>query len=75
MAALVRRYVKDTEDFHRKFTLPYEDRTKHASTKWPGGYRWFRSPNVIPIEHWRLKGQKRPPIGLSAKVLLFSRQR
>jgi hypothetical protein len=20
-----------------------------------GGYRWFRSPNIIPIEQWRRK--------------------
>jgi hypothetical protein len=54
MAVLLRRYAKATEDFHRKFTLPYEDRIKGAATKkWPGGYRWFRSPNVKPIEHYR----------------------
>jgi len=53
MAALIRRYTKGLEDFHRKFTLSYEDWIKHASTKWPGGYRWFRSPNVTPIEHYR----------------------
>ena len=36
--------------FWRKLILPQEDR----STPWEGkGYRWFRSPNVIPIEQWR----------------------
>lgn len=54
MAALVRRYAKNTEDFHRKFTLAYEDWIKRrALTKWPGGYRWFRSPNITPIEHYQ----------------------
>lgn len=54
MAVLLRRYAKTTEDFHRKFTLPYEDRIKgDATKKWPGGYRWFRSPNITPIEHYR----------------------
>ena len=53
MAALVRRYDKNTEEFHRKFTLPHEDWIKHALTKWPGGYRWFRSSNVTPIEHYQ----------------------
>jgi hypothetical protein len=30
--------------------LPEEDRD---SVEWKGGYRWFRSANVVPIEHWR----------------------
>jgi hypothetical protein len=53
MAALVRRYTKETEDFHRKFTLPREDWIRRVSTKWSGGYRWFRSPNITPIEYYR----------------------
>jgi hypothetical protein len=20
---------------------------------WTGGYRWFRSPNIVPLEQWR----------------------
>ena len=51
MTALVRRYAKHTEDFHRKFTLPQEDRHKFTSAPWSGGYRWFRSPNITPLEH------------------------
>jgi hypothetical protein len=40
----------DEDAFWRKLVLPQEDR----STPWEGkGYRWFRSPNVIPIEQWR----------------------
>jgi hypothetical protein len=53
MAALVRRYAKHTEDFHRELTLPQEDRHKVTSAPWSGGYRWFRSPNVTPIEYYR----------------------
>jgi len=46
--------VKPKEDradaFWRRFTLPQEDR----DWPWDGiGYRWFRSPNVIPLEQWR----------------------
>jgi hypothetical protein len=39
MSALVRRYAKGTEDFHRKFTLPQEDRHKFTSAPWLGGSR------------------------------------
>ena len=62
MAALVRRYTKNVEDFHRKLILPVEDKP----TAWSGGYRYFRSPNVIPIEHYRLNGQRSPYSGFTA---------
>jgi hypothetical protein len=47
--------VRD-EAFWRKLVLPQEER----STPWEGkGYRWFRSPNVIPMEQWRRRdGEK-----------------
>ena len=42
--------VWDEGAFWRKLILPQEDKR----TSWEGkGYRWFRSPNVIPIEQWR----------------------
>ena len=28
---------------------------EHTPLPWTGGFRWFRSPNVIPIEQWRTK--------------------
>jgi hypothetical protein len=41
--------ARDEYTFWRKLILPEEDR----KTPWEGkGYRWFRSPNVIPIEQW-----------------------
>jgi hypothetical protein len=40
----------DEGAFWRKLILPQEDR----ETPWEGkGYRWFRSPNIVPIEQWR----------------------
>jgi hypothetical protein len=42
----------------RRLVLPEEDRMCLVSTPWRGGYRWFRSPNVIPIERWRSKRKK-----------------
>jgi hypothetical protein len=45
----------DEDAFWRKLILPQEDR----ETLWEGkGYRWFRSPNVIPIEQWRRRDEE-----------------
>ena len=43
----------EDEGFLRKVIFQEEDRHLYTSTPWRGGYRWFRSPNVIPIEQWR----------------------
>ena len=51
--------VWDEHAFWRKLVLPQEDR----KTPWEGkGYRWFRSPNVIPLEQWRQhkRGEEEP---------------
>jgi hypothetical protein len=53
MAVLIRRYTKETEEFHRQFTWSQEDRRKRTNQPWPGGYRWFKSPNITPIEYYR----------------------
>jgi hypothetical protein len=47
--------IQDAEHaFWRKLILPEEDRRRLMAVDWDGkGYRWFRSPNVIPIEQWR----------------------
>ena len=45
--------------FWRKLILPEEER----DLLWDGkGYRWFRSPNVVPIEQWR-RERTRPENG------------
>ena len=36
--------------FARQLTIPEEDRAKYTSVKWEGGFRWFRSPNVVCLE-------------------------
>jgi len=43
----------DEHSFARSVTLPEEDRAKYTSVGWEGGYRWFRSPNVICLEKAR----------------------
>ena len=38
------------EAFWQRLLLPQEDR----DWPWDGiGYRWFRSPNVVALEHYR----------------------
>jgi hypothetical protein len=39
--------------FARRLTLPEEDRAQYTSARWEGGYRWFRSPNVVCLEKYR----------------------
>jgi hypothetical protein len=40
--------------FARQITMPVEDWARYMPTvKWEGGYRWFRSPNVICLEKYR----------------------
>jgi hypothetical protein len=44
----------DTDDEMRLLTRCEEDRRRlHPGVPWNGGYRWFRSPNVIPLERYR----------------------
>ena len=43
----------DDEAFLRQFVFPEEDRHLFTTAPWRGGFRWFRSPNVVPIEFGR----------------------
>jgi hypothetical protein len=49
---LVRKHLAEDEAFLRSIIFPEEDRYRYCSRPYGGGYRWFRDPNVIPIEHW-----------------------
>jgi hypothetical protein len=46
---------EDDETFMRRITFAEEDRHRFTSTPWRGGFRWFRSENVVPMERWRRK--------------------
>jgi hypothetical protein len=46
------------EAFLREWTIPEEDRAKYTSQPWTGEYRWFRSPNVVCLEHYRPRKEK-----------------
>jgi hypothetical protein len=57
-----KRYSEKEEAFWRKMILPEEDR----AFEWRGGYRWFRSANVVPIELWRRVEMEEPEAVCSA---------
>jgi len=46
-------YVEEDECFLRRFVIPEEDRARLATAPWNGGFRWFRSQNVPPLEKYR----------------------
>jgi hypothetical protein len=50
--SLVRRYTAADQEFWRRFLFCEEDRARFTSERWKGGYRWFRSANVLPIEQY-----------------------
>jgi hypothetical protein len=50
---VVRRYNSKDEAFLRQIVIPEEDRHLFTAARWSGGFRWFRSPNVVPFEYWR----------------------
>jgi hypothetical protein len=58
--------MEDAEDeaFLRRLVLPEEDRRRlyPATRPWTGGYRWFRSENVIPIEQARRRLREQTPV-------------
>jgi hypothetical protein len=49
-----KRYSEKDEAFWRKLVWPEEDRRSLTSAEWKGGYRWFRSENVVCLEHYRV---------------------
>jgi hypothetical protein len=54
---------QDAEDeaFLRQIIFPEEDRHLFTTASWRGGFRWFRSPNIIPIEQWRRRHKINQP--------------
>jgi hypothetical protein len=45
---------EDDEAFMHSLTRCEEDRRRlYPGVAWDGGYRWFRSPNVIPLERFK----------------------
>jgi hypothetical protein len=50
---ITKRYSAQDESFLRGVVFPEEDRHLFTTTPWHGGFRWFRSANVTPIESWQ----------------------
>jgi hypothetical protein len=45
---------EDDDIFLRRLIMCEEDRRRlFPASTWTGGYRWFRSVNVVPIERYR----------------------
>jgi len=53
-------WEEEGDQFWQQLTVPEEDRHLHTSALWDGGYRWFRSPNIICLEKYR--GRRPQPI-------------
>jgi hypothetical protein len=54
MSTLPNRVEEDDEEFLRKLILREEDRRRRYRTMgWVGGYRWFRSENVVDLDRYR----------------------
>jgi hypothetical protein len=51
---------EDDDALMRSLTRCEEDRRRlYPGVAWNGGYRWFRSPNVVPLERFKLLRVKR----------------
>jgi hypothetical protein len=50
---MMKRYTEEEEESLRRYFPSEEDRALLTREKWAGGYRWFRSANVVAIEHYR----------------------
>jgi hypothetical protein len=55
-----KRFSAKDEAFWRKRALPEEDHV-HLGIAWKRGYRWFRSENVVCLEHYRMMATKPTP--------------
>jgi hypothetical protein len=62
MSAAVPYTDDEAEAFLRSITPPEEERRQYTSAPWGGGFRWFRSPNVIPIEQYRRRPESEPDV-------------
>ena len=46
--------AEEDEAFLRQLVLPQEERQRrYPGSVWAGGYRWFRSPNVLCLEKYQ----------------------
>ena len=49
-----------SEEFMRMIHWPEEDRPHFTRRPYTGGYRWFRSPNIVCLEQARATRKTEP---------------
>jgi hypothetical protein len=49
---LIRVHSEEEVLFWRRLILPEEEKGFFVP-KWKGGYRWFRDPKILCLEHYR----------------------
>jgi hypothetical protein len=48
------------DNLYHQLTMPEEDRRAHPTApQWTGGYRWFRSANVVDLQNYRSPAEKK----------------
>jgi hypothetical protein len=58
---MMKRHTAEEEESLRRYIFSEEDRATLTGEKWNGGYRWFRSKNIVCIEHYRAAETKQTP--------------
>ena len=49
----IAKKIAPNDEFLRSIIFPEEERRLYTSVPWCGGYRRFRSENVVCLEHYR----------------------
>jgi hypothetical protein len=50
---------QDPNAVWQRLIMSEEDRRQYPrAPAWDGGYRWFRSPNVVDLQHYRSAAEK-----------------
>jgi hypothetical protein len=58
MMMIEKKHSPSTEAFYRKLILPEEEKAEPTPSRC--GFRWFRSENVVCIEHYRVAHEPTP---------------
>lgn len=61
-----KRYKAQDEALYRRMLLPWEEVLRRGLHKPPCAFRWFKSPNVTPIEYYRRAAETQPSPPLKA---------
>jgi hypothetical protein len=57
----------------QKLVMPEEDRRRYPlAPSWGGGFRWFRSVNVVDLQHYRNPAEKERIRAVVLKIRLIN---